>query len=173
MLTPVALFFILGYSYTKRLTPLCHLFLGASIGIAPTAAWVAITGRLDALPLILTGVVATWVAGFDIIYACQDVEYDRSDPRVHSLPKWLGVRRALQISVLLHAGTVAFLLVLPLVWPMNVWYYTAVGIVAVLLVIEHAMVQPTDLSRAGQAFWVINGWVGFILLGGMLASLYL
>ena len=174
LLSPLAMVIILGYSFTKRFTALCHLFLGLAIGLAPSAAWIAVAGTYDWLPLVLTGVVATWVAGFDIIYACQDVEFDRAEPRVHSLPKRLGVAGALAVSALLHAGTVALLAALPALEPLlaSGWYYGGVGLVAVLLVIEHALVRPSNLSRAGQVFWLVNGWVGFILLGAMLAALF-
>lgn len=171
-LSPLALAAILGYSYAKRFTSWCHLLLGLAIGISPLAAWIAVTGRLDsAVPFILSVIVATWIAGFDIIYACQDVAFDRSQAMLHSLPKRLGLGGALVASALLHAITLALLVALPLWAPLNGWYYAGVAAVGVLLVIEHAIVRPGDLSRVNAAFFLVNGVVGIVLLGAMLAAL--
>jgi 4-hydroxybenzoate polyprenyltransferase len=174
-LSPVALAAILGYSYTKRLTSLCHLCLGLAIGIAPTAAWIAVRGALDsAVPLILSAIVATWIAGFDIIYACQDVAFDRSQDRLHSLPKRLGLGGALVTSALLHTITAVLLIALPLWTPLGglAWYYAGVGVVVALLVVEHAIVRPGDLSRVNAAFFTVNGLVGIVLLVAILMALF-
>jgi len=157
-LSPVALAVIWGYSYTKRFTALCHLVLGVAIGIAPSAAWIAVRGRLDWAPVLLTAAVMLWVGGFDIIYACQDVEFDRKTG-LHSLPARLGVAGALWVSRLMHLATVALLLVLPRLAPLGGLYYAGVAVAAALLVYEHRLVKADDLSQVNAAFFTVNGWV--------------
>ena len=158
-LSPVALLIVFGYSYTKRFTPLAHLALGLSLGIAPVGAWLAIRGAFGPEPIVLALAVVTWVAGFDVIYACQDVEFDRREG-LQSIPARVGVARALGLARLLHAGTVTLLASLYLVTPLHPLYLAGVAGVAALLAYEHSLVHAEDLSRVNAAFFTVNGWVG-------------
>jgi len=156
-LTPVALAIVLGYSYTKRFTAASHLVLGLALAVAPVGAWLAIRGRFDLVPIVLGLAVLLWVAGFDTLYACQDVEFDRQEG-LRSLPAAVGVPRALWLARLMHAGTVLLLLSLFGLAPLHPVYLAGVAVVAVILAWEHALVGPQDLSRVMQAF-NLNGWV--------------
>jgi len=164
MLAPVALASILLYSYTKRFTAYSHLVLGWCLAIAPTGAWIAVRGALDeALPLVVSLAVMTWVAGFDVIYACQDVDFDRR-VGLHSLPARFGLRRALWIARGLHG--IAFA---SLVWACRLAglrWLAAVGLAATLglLIRQHRLVRPDDLSRVDEAFFTMNAFVSLILL---------
>ncbi|HJT30701.1 MAG TPA: UbiA-like polyprenyltransferase [Pirellulales bacterium] len=151
--------FVCGYSLTKRFTMLAHFWLGASLMLAPVATWIALRGELDWPPVVLGGAVMLWVAGFDIIYACQDVEID-SRLGLHSVPARLGVAGALRLAALCHLGMVGLLFALPAVYPQLGWLYTT-GIVAVaaLLAYEHWLVRPDDLTRVNVAFFNINAVV--------------
>ena len=159
------LLFLLGYSYTKRFTSLAHFWLGAALMLAPISAWIAIRGEIllshpaDILPaVILGGAVLFWVTGFDIIYACQDADFDRK-ARLRSIPAALGVLGSLRLAAALHAMTLALLISLPLLCPevpLGWIYWTGVGVVAVLLVYEHLLVRPDDLTRVNVAFFNIN-----------------
>lgn len=157
-LSPVALLVIFGYSYTKRFTSLSHLVLGLALGIAPVGAWIAVTGGFAATPVVLGLAVVFWVAGFDTIYACQDVDFDRREG-LHSLPARLGVARALLLARLAHALCVALLAGVYLLEPLHPAYLAGVVGVAALLVYEHSLVSPGDLSRVNAAFFSVNGWV--------------
>jgi 4-hydroxybenzoate polyprenyltransferase len=165
-LSPVALAIVFGYSYTKRFTAASHLVLGLALAVAPMGAWLAVRGRLDWEPVVLGVAVLLWVAGFDTLYACQDVDFDRSEG-LHSLPARLGVERSLLLSRAMHV--VAVLLLLSLFWlaPLHPVYLAGVAGVAFLLAWEHTLVRPDDLSRVMQAF-NLNGWVG---LGYFLCTL--
>jgi 4-hydroxybenzoate polyprenyltransferase len=156
-LTPVALAIVLGYSYTKRFTAASHLVLGLALAVAPVGAWLAIRGRFDLVPVVLGLAVLLWVAGFDTLYACQDVEFDRLEG-LRSLPAAVGVPRALRLARLMHAGTVLLLLSLFGLAPLHPVYLAGVAAVAVILAWEHSLVGPHDLSRVMQAF-NLNGWV--------------
>jgi len=156
-LSPVALAIVLGYSYTKRFTAASHLVLGLSLALGPVGAWLAIRGRLEALPLVLGLAVTLWVAGFDTIYACQDVEFDRREG-LRSIPARLGVARALAVARGLHVAAVLLLLGLYWLAPLHPLYLAGVAGVAALLAFEHTLVRPDDLSRVMQAF-NLNGWV--------------
>ena len=156
-LTPVALAIVLGYSYTKRFTAASHLVLGLALAVAPVGAWLAIRGRFDLVPVVLGLAVLLWVAGFDTLYACQDVEFDRQEG-LRSLPAAVGVPRALRLARLMHAGTVLLLLSLFGLAPLHPVYLAGVAVVAVILAWEHSLVGPQDLSRVMQAF-NLNGWV--------------
>lgn len=153
--------FVLAYSYTKRFTMLSHFWLGASLLLAPVGAWIAIR-QLDGLlvPIILGLAVLFWVAGFDILYACQDVDFDRR-AKLHSVPARLGVPLALRLALVCHALMVVLLLAL--FWVADAYlgwiYLTGVGLVAMLLCYEHWLVRPDDLSRVNQAFFQVNGVV--------------
>ena len=157
VLSPVALAIVLGYSYTKRFTAASQLVLGLSLAVAPVGAWLAIRGRFEAVPLVLALAVVLWVAGFDTIYACQDVDFDRREG-LRSIPASLGVRRALLIARALHALAVLVLLGLYGLVPLHGLYLAGVAAVAALLAYEHALVRPDDLSRVMEAF-NLNGWV--------------
>jgi len=156
-LTPVALAIVFGYSYTKRFTAASHLVLGLALAVAPVGAWLAIRGRFDLVPVVLGLAVLLWVAGFDTLYACQDVEFDRREG-LRSLPAAVGVPRALRLARLMHAGTVLLLLSLFGLAPLHPVYLAGVAVVAVILAWEHSLVAPQDLSRVMQAF-NLNGWV--------------
>ena len=156
-LTPVALAIVLGYSYTKRFTAASHLVLGLALAVAPVGAWLAIRGRFDLVPVVLGLAVLLWVAGFDTLYACQDVEFDRQEG-LRSLPAAVGVPRALRLARLMHAGTVLLLVSLFGLVPLHPVYLAGVAVVGVILAWEHSLVGPHDLSRVMQAF-NLNGWV--------------
>ena len=167
-LSPVALIVIMGYSFTKRFTTLAHLWLGFALAIAPVGAWIAVRGRFDVLPLWLAGVVTLWVAGFDIIYACQDVEFDRRK-RLFSIPSRFGVRAALWISAAFHAAMLVGLALVPMWTPrygftLGTPYLLGVLAVGGLLAYEHAIVRPNDLSRVNAAFFTLNGAVSLVLM---------
>ncbi len=165
--------FLFGYSLAKRLTWLSHFWLGAALMLAPLAAWVAIRGELAWPPVVLGAAVLLWVAGFDIIYACQDVEFDRT-MRLHSLPARCGVRRALWLAAGCHLGMVLFLGALPLVYGQFGWIYrSAVAGIAVVLVYEHWLVRPDDLRRVNRAFFHLNAIVSIGLLAAGVLDLWL
>ncbi len=160
-LSPLALAMVLGYSYAKRITALAHLILGLALGIAPAAAWIAIRGSLSGDILFLTAAVMLWTAGFDIIYSCQDADFDRAQG-LHSIPGRLGIGAALWVSRLLHCGMVALLLVLWSSMDLGIWGLIGVGAVAALLIYEHSLVRADDLSRVDAAFFAVNGWVSVL-----------
>lgn len=162
---------LLGYSYAKRFTMLAHIWLGAALGMAPVAAWIALRGQAvladpaDLLPAVILGAaVMLWVAGFDIIYACQDAAFDHQRG-LHSIPAVLGVRRALMVAAGLHAIMLLLLAGLPWAIPaLGMIYWTALGVIAVLLIWEHSLVRPHDLSRVNAAFFTANAIIGAVLL---------
>jgi 4-hydroxybenzoate polyprenyltransferase len=164
-LSPAALFIVLGYSLTKRFTALTHFFLGLSLSLAPTGAWIGVLGvfgRFE-IPALTAGALILWVAGFDIIYACQDYKIDAASP-LHSIPKSLGVRKALVLSAILHGGMVVFLAGLLIVAQLGVIFAVGIVIIAALLVAEHLIIKPTDLSRVETAFLTLNGLVSATLM---------
>lgn len=172
-LSPVALLVTLGYSYTKRFTPLCHLILGLSLAIAPAAAFIGVTGTLDPRILPLVFAVMGWTAGFDILYSLQDEEFDRREG-LYSMPVWLGRVRALRVSRGLHTLTVGLLIWTGFLWTLGPWYFAGVAVAAGLLFYEQSLVKPDDLSRINLAFFTLNGWVSlgffvFALLDGVLS----
>ncbi|MBN2241165.1 MAG: UbiA family prenyltransferase [Acidobacteria bacterium] len=161
-LSPLALGILFFYSFTKRFTWLAHMFLGICLAGAPIGAWIAIKGSVSAAPLILGLAVALWVAGFDIIYACQDVEFDRKEP-LFSIPKRFGIRASLWISGILHGvmlGILAYLFVLEGIGYVG---FSGLLVVGLLLAYEHSLVRPGNLSRANTAFFTINGWISILL----------
>jgi 4-hydroxybenzoate polyprenyltransferase len=168
-LAPVALLLVLGYSYTKRFTWLCHLFLGVAIAAGPGGAWIAVTGEVSAPALWLMVAVATWIGGFDILYALADRDFDRRE-RLHSIPARFGVVGALVASALLHATTVAALLLLARAAGLGPIYLAGVAVIAAILVWEHAIVRPSDLSRLNMAFFNLNGYVSVAFLAATLAD---
>jgi 4-hydroxybenzoate polyprenyltransferase len=162
-LSPVALAILFIYSYTKRFTAWSHFVLGFCLGISPAAAWIAIRGSLDWRMLILCAAVTLWVGGFDVIYACQDVDFDRA-AGLHSIPKKFGVANALQIARLMHLTMVALLVWLAvafrLAWPA----WVGIAVVALLLGYEHSLVKPNDLSKMNAAFFTVNGYISLLFL---------
>lgn len=162
-LSPVALATVMLYSYTKRFTSMSHLWLGLSLSIAPIGAWIAIKGQFDVLPLLLGLAVMLWTAGFDIIYACQDLDFDRRRG-LYSIPAQFGIYAALWISTALHVITVILLVVIWHVSPLGLIYLVGVGLVSAILIYEHAIVKPHDLSRVNLAFFTLNGAVSLILM---------
>jgi 4-hydroxybenzoate polyprenyltransferase len=161
VLSPVALAVVLLYSYSKRFTRFSHLFLGFALGIAPAAAWIAVRGSLDPRILLLTAAVTCWVGGFDVIYACQDYEFDRNYG-LHSLPRHLGIKTALWIARGLHVVMLGLLVALVMVFGLG--KLAAVGVVAVagLLTYEHALVRHDDLSKLNAAFFTMNGLISVV-----------
>jgi 4-hydroxybenzoate polyprenyltransferase len=158
-LSPIAVIWLSIYSFTKRFTWLCHLVLGVAIGGAALGGWVAASGTIvGAAPWLLMLAVATWVAGFDIIYACQDVEFDRGH-KLHSMPARFGVARSLMISRALHVVTVASFLALGAALNLGPVFFAGAGMVALMLVYEHSLVKPDDLSKVNAAFFTVNGIV--------------
>ncbi len=164
MLSPVALLVILGYSYTKRFTSLSHLVLGLALGIAPVGAWIAVTGRLDFAPMILSAAVIFWTAGFDIIYALQDLEFD-SEMGLFSIPKALGPARGLLVSRAFHLCTALLLAWYGITLHLGALYYAGVLFAACLMAYEQNLVKPGDFSKVNMAFFNTNGLVsiGFFL----------
>lgn len=155
-LSPVALFVILFYSQMKRISPLCHLVLGLGLGLAPVGAYLAVTGYFSAVPIFYGLAVLTWVSGFDIIYALQDEEFDRAHG-LKSIPANFGAVKALRISEILHV--LSFIFVLLPIWfmPTGLFYYIGLACYGLLLIYQHRIVSPTDLSRVNRAFMTTNG----------------
>jgi 4-hydroxybenzoate polyprenyltransferase len=166
------LLWLLAYSYTKRFTSLAHFWLGFSLSLAPIAAWIALRGDLLWPPIFLAEAVLLWVAGFDIIYACQDVDFDRKAGLL-SIPRRFGVKNALRIAAACHALMIVPLYVLGLIYPMGFVYYAGVAAVAVLLIYEHALVRPDDLSRVNVAFFQVNIAISLGLLAVSVIDLLL
>ena len=171
LLSPVALLVIFAYSYTKRFTRWSHLVLGLSLGIAPAAAWIAVRGSLDPRILLLTAAVTFWVAGFDVLYACQDLEFDRS-AGLYSIPSLHGISRALLISRVLHIVTFNLLLALLVVFGLGALALTGIVVVALLLFYEHTLVRADDLSRLNAAFFTMNGVISVIFFVFLAADVH-
>jgi 4-hydroxybenzoate polyprenyltransferase len=161
MLSPVALAVLLLYSYAKRFTRWSHLFLGFALGIAPAAAWIAVRGSLDPRILLLTAAVTFWVGGFDVIYACQDRDFDRSNG-LHSLPRYLGIRNALIVARLFHIVMLPLLISLIVTFGLGKLAVVGVIAVAALLLYEHALVRHDDLSKLNAAFFTMNGVISVV-----------
>jgi 4-hydroxybenzoate polyprenyltransferase len=168
-LAPIVLVLVLGYSFAKRFTWLCHLFLGLAIGSAPAAAWIAVRGQLDAPALWLSVAVATWIAGFDVLYALDDRDFDQK-AGIHSIPVRFGVRAALLISAVLHAASVAALLAAGHAAGLGWIYLLGMAVVIAMLVWEHAILRPSDLSRLNVAFFNLNGYVSVIYFAATLTD---
>lgn len=171
-LMPIAVFFLVIYSYMKRISWTCHLVLGIAIGLAPMGSWVAVTGTLE-LPALLMGLaVATWVAGFDVVYACQDYKYDK-EKGLHSIPSRFGIPSALIIAKVLHILAVILLASVGLSLNLGLFYWVGVLIAALILVYEHRIVNPRDLSKINIAFFNMNGILSVIVLVFTLLDLFL
>jgi 4-hydroxybenzoate polyprenyltransferase len=170
-LSPVVLVLVLGYSFTKRFTWLCHLFLGLAIGIAPAGAWLAVRGELAAPALWLVVAVTTWIGGFDILYALSDRDFDRT-AGIFSIPARFGVPASLVISVALHLCTMLALVAVGYSAGLGTIYFLGVAVVLAIFVYEHAIVRPTDLSRLDVAFFNLNGYVSLVYLLATLAQVF-
>jgi 4-hydroxybenzoate polyprenyltransferase len=155
-LAPVALLVVLGYSLTKRITALCHFFLGLGLSLAPIGAYISVTGSFELLPLIYSFIVLTWSSGFDIIYALQDEEFDR-DNKLYSLPSAVGKRRALIISSLVHILTFLAVMAAGFTGQGDIFFWIGATIFVVLLIYQHLIVKPGDLSKVNLAFGTTNG----------------
>ncbi|UIR57784.1 putative 4-hydroxybenzoate polyprenyltransferase [Sphingobacterium sp. SRCM116780] len=156
MLSPIALFVVLFYSYTKRITALCHLVLGLGLGLAPIGAYLVVTGQFHIVPIWYGLAVLCWVSGFDIIYALQDEEFDRENG-LNSIPAWLGAKGALRVSEVLHVLSFIFVLLPAFYMHVGWFYYIGVLFYASLLIYQHRIVSPKDLSRVDRAFMTTNG----------------
>jgi 4-hydroxybenzoate polyprenyltransferase len=170
LLAPVALAIVLWYSLAKRYTTWTQMFLGLAMAVAPVGGWLAVGGRGGWEPWILALAIGTWVGGFDVLYACQDVDFDRAHG-LRSIPVRFGVSASLTISRLMHVVTVACLLALPLVTPLPYWYVLGVALVAGLLVYEQSLVSADDLSQVKRAF-DLNGYVGILYLIVLAVAVY-
>lgn len=171
-LAPVALAVILGYSYTKRFTALCHLVLGLGLSLAPIGAWLAVTEYFDWAPILLGLTVLTWVSGFDIIYALQDRSFDKS-MKLHSIPVWLGESGAMWFSRFLHVLSMSSVIGFGLLTEGNWTYWMAAAFYGVMLVYQHTLVKPGDLSRVNIAFMTVNGIVSVVFAGIVIGGWYL
>ncbi|MFM6976489.1 MAG: UbiA-like polyprenyltransferase [Sphingobacteriaceae bacterium] len=171
-LSPVALAVVLGYSYTKRFTPLCHLILGLGLALAPIGAYLVVTGQFALTPVFFSLAVLCWVSGFDIIYALQDEDFDRKE-KLYSVPAWLGAAKALKVSSFLHVLATLFI-VLPLFFTTLSWFYIA-GVIffALLLIYQHSLVKPNDLSKVDRAFQTTNGLASVIFAIFFFLDVYL
>ena len=172
-LAPLAIAILFFYSFTKRFTSWSHLFLGFALGISPAAAWIAITGSLDWRMMILCAAVTLWVGGFDVLYACQDVDFDRQSG-LYSIPRRFGIANALWIARVMHVGVVLLLAWLAagfgLPWPA----WAGIVVVAALLAYEHSLVKANDLSKLNAAFFTVNGYISmlFLLFWGAAAAVW-
>ena len=172
ILSVPVLLWLLAYSYTKRFTSLAHFWLGLSLSLSPVAAWIVFRAGIDWPPVWLAFAVVCWVSGFDIIYACQDIEFDRS-VGLRSIPNRLGVARSLRLAAACHALMLVGLIGLGWSYPLGSTYYMGVVIVAILLIYEHALVRPDDLTRVNQAFFHVNIAISMGVLLFVLADLML
>lgn len=170
-LSPVALAVVLGYSYTKRFTPLCHLILGLGLSLAPIGAFLAVAGEFRLLPIIFSLAVIFWVSGFDIIYALQDEEFDR-EHRLYSIPAWLGKGRALRVSELLHLLSAVAVIIAGLIGHFGWLYWAGVGVFIGMLIYQHSIVKPSDLRRVNIAFMTANGIASVIFAVFVIADLF-
>jgi 4-hydroxybenzoate polyprenyltransferase len=170
LLSPVALAVLLLYSYTKRVTRWSHVVLGFALGIAPSAAWIAVRGSLDLRILMLTAAVTFWVAGFDVLYACQDYEFDQQ-AGLQSIPRYLGIRGALWVARGFHLVMVGFLVALLIVFGMGKLAAVGVGVVILLLLYEHSLVKADDLSKLNAAFFTMNGVISVLFFFFVAADL--
>jgi 4-hydroxybenzoate polyprenyltransferase len=171
-LAPLALAIVFFYSFTKRFTSFAHLVLGFSLGIAPAAAWIAVRGELDPRILWLTAAVTLWTAGFDIIYSCQDYDFDREEG-LFSVPRFLGIGPALLTARVLHLGMVVCLLLLVRQLGLGGLALAGVGAIVVLLLYEHSLVKAHDLSRVNAAFFTMNGYVSVLFFVFWAADIFL
>jgi len=170
-LSPVALIVVLGYSLTKRFTALCHLILGLGLSLAPIGAYLAVTGEFNWLPLFFSFAVLFWVSGFDIIYALQDEEFDRSK-NLKSIPVWLEKKGALMLSNILHVISGLFIIYAGVYAKFEVWYWIGTSFYCLLLFYQHTLVKPNDLSKVNIAFFTTNGIASVVFAVFVLLDLY-
>jgi 4-hydroxybenzoate polyprenyltransferase len=171
-LSPVALLVVLGYSYTKRFTPLCHLILGLGLSLAPIGAYLAVTGRFDLLPILFSFTVLFWVSGFDIIYALQDEEFDKTN-KLYSIPAWLGKAKALRVSELLHVLSAICVLVAGWLGNFGWLYWIGAAIFIGMLIYQHSIVKPNDLKRVNIAFMTANGVASVVFAIFVIADMFI
>jgi 4-hydroxybenzoate polyprenyltransferase len=171
-LSPIALLVVLGYSLTKRFTALCHLILGVGLSLAPIGAYLAVTGEFAWVPLFFSFTVLFWVSGFDIIYALQDEEFDKQQ-KLHSIPVFLGKKGALMFSNVLHLITAGFVLYAGYYADLGLFYWIGGGVFILLLIYQHAIVKPNDLSKVNLAFFTTNGVASVLFAVFVLLDLYM
>lgn len=170
-LSPVALLVVLGYSYTKRFTPLCHLVLGIGLSLAPIGAYLAVVGQFSVLPILFSLAVIFWVSGFDIIYALQDEEFDKTQ-KLYSIPSWLGKAKALRVSEILHVISAAFVITAGIYGQFGWLYWGGVVVFAGMLIYQHSLVKPGDLRRVNIAFMTANGVASVVFAVFVIADLF-
>jgi 4-hydroxybenzoate polyprenyltransferase len=170
-LSPVALMVVLGYSYTKRFTPLCHLILGLGLSLAPIGAYLAVTGHFSLLPILFSLTVIFWVSGFDIIYAMQDEEFDKSE-KLYSMPAWLGKSKALRVSELLHVLSAVCIIAAGIGGSFGWLYWMGVIIFSGMLIYQHSIVKPNDLKKVNLAFMTANGIASVVFACFVIADLF-
>jgi 4-hydroxybenzoate polyprenyltransferase len=171
-LSPVVLVVLLGYSYMKRVTRWSHLMLGLALGLAPSAAWIAVLGSLDPRIIVLTAAVTLWVGGFDVLYACQDFEHDRS-AGLYSLPQSIGVPAAFWAARTMHLAMIGLLIWFGRLFSFGVAGWLGILAIGILLTYEHSMVSPQDLRRLNAAFFTMNGVIAMVFLGFVATDLWL
>lgn len=171
-LSPVALAVVLGYSYTKRFTPLCHLILGLGLSLAPIGAYLAVTGKFALLPILFSLAVIFWVSGFDIIYALQDEEFDKSQ-QLYSIPAWLGKGRALRVSEFLHLLSAAAVIYAGVYGEFGWLYWGGVAVFSGMLIYQHSLVKPHDLKKVNIAFMTANGVASVVFAIFVIADLFI
>jgi len=171
-LSPVALLVVLGYSYTKRFTPLCHLILGLGLSLAPIGAYLAVTGRFDPLPILFSITVLFWVSGFDIIYALQDEEFDKQN-KLYSIPAWLGKAKALRVSQFLHVISAACVLLAGWGGGFGWVYWIGAAIFIGMLIYQHSIVKPNDLRKVNLAFMTANGIASVVFAIFVITDLFI
>jgi 4-hydroxybenzoate polyprenyltransferase len=171
LLSPVALLIVCFYSFTKRFTALSHWFIGLALAVAPAGAWIAVRGTLNFQPLFLCFAILFWTAGFDLIYSCQDADFDKQT-NLHSIPSRFGIPKALMLSTLCHVIVIPLLAAFGYYSHLGFWFYGGVAIVAGLLLYEHTLVSANDLSRVNEAFFTVNGLISVLLLLATSLDLY-
>ncbi len=171
-LSPIALIVVLGYSYTKRFTALCHLVLGIGLSLAPIGAFLAVSGRFAVLPVLLSVLVLCWVSGFDIIYALQDEEFDKSQ-QLHSIPAWLGKTGGLRFSEALHLVAAGLAVTIGLLGGFHWLYWIGAGVFILMLFMQHRLVKPHDLSRVNLAFMTTNGIASVVFAVFAIADMFI
>jgi 4-hydroxybenzoate polyprenyltransferase len=172
LLSPIAIAVVLSYSYMKRITRWSHLVLGLALGIAPSAAWIAVRGTLDPRIIVLTGAVLLWVAGFDVLYACQDFEHDRANG-LNSVPQSFGLKGAFLLARTMHLLMLALLVWLVVLFQLGPVAMGGVGAVALLLLYEHSLISPQDLRRMNAAFFTLNGVISVIFFLAVAVDVFL
>ena len=172
LLSFIALFVVLGYSYTKRFTPLCHLVLGIGLSLAPIGAFLAVTGFFSLIPLLFSFTVIFWVSGFDIIYALQDEEFDRNN-KLYSMPSWLGKQKALRMSKFLHVLSTVCVIAAGLLGGFGAWYWCGVLVFIGMLFYQHSIVKPNDLSKVNIAFMTANGIASVVFALFVIADIFI